>query len=120
MVLRRYRTLLLGLGSLACSRTPRRQAPAVSESTFVAVMTDLRRTVQPGGPALTRDSAGRAALRDSILKKYRVTVPALETTAARLAHDPEHASDLLRVIDQRVQQQNPPPRPIVPGLNRTD
>jgi hypothetical protein len=69
----------------------------------VRALADLRRAVLPGGAETTRDSAGRAAVRDSILGKYHVTTEALEDIARRLAQNPEHATEVLRAVDRRVQ-----------------
>jgi hypothetical protein len=73
------------------------------DSTFVATLAELRRAVLPGGAETTRDSAGRAAVRDSILRKYHVTPLALEDIARGLSRDPNHAAEILRAIDRKVQ-----------------
>jgi hypothetical protein len=78
-------------------------ADAAGDSTFVGAIADLRRAVLPGGAETTRDSAGRAAVRDSILRKYHVTTEALEDIARRLALNPDHAAEVLRAVDRRVQ-----------------
>ena len=72
------------------------------DSTFVATLAELRRAVLPGGAETTRDSAGRAAVRDSILRKYHVTPLALEDIARGLSRDPNHAAEILRAIDRKV------------------
>lgn len=73
------------------------------DSTFVAALADLRRAVLPGGVETTRDSAGRTAARDSILRKYHVTPAALEDIAQGLSRNPSHAAEILRAVDRRVQ-----------------
>jgi hypothetical protein len=86
------------------------------DSTFVAAMAALRRAVQPGGAETGRDSAGRAAVRDSILHKYNVTVAELEQTARQLAQDPDHAADVMRAVDRKVQSLTPPASAAAPAL----
>ena len=86
---------------------------SAADSAFVGALGDLRRAVLPGGAETTRDSAGRAIVRDSILRKYRVTEASLEETARRLAQHPEQASQILHAIDRHVQlaMGSAPPRP---------
>jgi hypothetical protein len=107
-------TLGILVASSACAGHQTRPGD-LSDSTFVAVMAELRHAVQPGGPETTRDSAGRQAVRDSILKKYGVTPTAIESTAGHLADRQGHAADILRAIDRKVQAISsapPPPRPV--------
>jgi hypothetical protein len=85
----------------------------VDDSTFVAAMADLRRAVQPGGAETMRDSAGRQAIRDSILQHYHMTAAALESTASHLVDRPPARADaILRAIDRKVS--TPLPRPAQP------
>jgi len=102
-------------GAVAC-QGHRTRPGDLSDSTFVAVMADLRRAVQPGGPETTRDSAGRQAIRDSIMRKYHATPAAIESTASHLADPPGRAADILRAIDRKVASLSPvvPPRPAQP------
>ncbi len=96
---------------------------SAADSAFVGALGDLRRAVLPGGAETTRDSAGRAVVRDSILRKYRVTEASLEETARRLAQHPEQASQILHAIDRHVQlaMGSAAPRPpgaVGPGMLR--
>ena len=84
-------------------------------------MADLRLAIQPGGIETTRDSAGRAAVRDSILAKHGVTAASLEQLARTLARNPDHAADIARDIDHKVEsagvgrrQLAPTPPPATP------
>jgi hypothetical protein len=82
-------------------------------------MAELRRAVQPGGSEMTRDSAGRQAIRDSIMRKYHATPAAIESTASHLSDPPGRASDILRAIDRKVQSLGtvaPPSHPFQPPL----
>jgi hypothetical protein len=99
-----------------CQRT-KATGEGINDSTFVAVVADLRLAVMPGGVAGSRDSAGQAAARDSILRKYRVTPAALESVASRLANRPKHAADIFGAIDRKVLSTPVPgvPRTVVPG-----
>lgn len=109
-------------GAAACRHT--QPGPdSAADSAFVGALGDLRRAVLPGGAETTRDSAGRAMVRDSILRKYRVTEASLEETARRLAQHPEQASQILHAIDRHVQlaMGSAPPRPggvVPPGVLR--
>jgi len=103
--------LAVALACAACAGD--RTLPGdVSDSTFVAAMADLRRAVQPGAAETMRDSAGRQAIRDSILRHYHVTAAALESTASHLADHQGHADEIMRAIDRKAQA--PLPRPIQP------
>jgi hypothetical protein len=110
------------VGAAGCRHT--QPGPdSAADSAFVGALGDLRRAVLPGGAETTRDSAGRAVVRDSILRKYRVTEASLEETARRLAQHPEQASQILHAIDRHVQlaMGSAPPRPagvIPPGTLR--
>jgi hypothetical protein len=117
--------LAAGLGAAAaggCRRWHQASESDGRDSTFVAALADLRRAVQPGGAETGRDSAGRAAVRDSILRKYDVTVAELEQTARQLAQDPDHAADVMRAVDRKVQSLTPaataaaPAPPVAPQL----
>jgi hypothetical protein len=87
--------LLLLLGG-ACRRAE--LADGVSDSVFVATMTELRQ-VQANA---TLDSAGRAAARDAALRRHRVNAAQLERAAAALADDPERASNVWTEIERRL------------------
>jgi hypothetical protein len=103
-------------GAVAC-RGHRTRPGDLSDSAFVAVMAELRRAIQPGGPETTRDSAGRQAVRDSIMRKYHTSAAAIESTASHLSDPPSRATDILRAIDRKVVSlgpATPPPRPVQP------
>jgi hypothetical protein len=102
------------LTSAGCKNRPR--PGDLTDSTFVAAMAELRRAVQPGGAETTRDSAGRQAVRDSILRKYHATPATVESTASHLADRPAHANEILLAIDRKVEAltQAAPPRPAQP------
>ena len=80
---------------LATSCRSDRVFRTMSDSTFVNVMVELRKL--PVG--VSDDVNARAARRDSILRKFDVTGPDLESTAVRLARDPERATAIWRVIE---------------------
>jgi hypothetical protein len=108
-----------GLALGGCRRWAGQASGEVSDSTFVAAMADLRRAVQPGGVESARDSAGRAAVRDSILAKHGVTAASLERAARALAKNPDHAADVARAIDHKVElaaAAAPPVQPSSPAL----
>lgn len=101
-----------GVVAQGCPTWVGQHPSAVDDSTFVATVAALRRAVSPGGAETSRDSAGRQAVRDSILRKYGVTAADLETAARQLAQRPDHAADILRAIDRKAQlaaPSNPPP-----------
>jgi hypothetical protein len=120
---RRYRPLVcLALVTAGC-RHAQSGPNSAADSTFVLALTDLRRAVLPGGAETTRDSAGRALVRDSILRKYHVTAANLEDMAHRLAQNPEQATQILHAVDRHVQlaMGAAPTRPagtVPPGLLR--
>ena len=104
--------LVASLGSTGCGEGVR--PGDLGDSTFVAVMADLRRAVQPGGAvALRGDSVGRQLARDSIMRSYHVTSVEIESTASHLVDRPGRAADILRAIDRKVL--SPPPRPPQPS-----
>jgi hypothetical protein len=102
------------LSAAGCKNRPR--PGDLTDSTFVAVMAELRRAVQPGGAETTRDSAGRQAVRDSILRKYHASAATVERTASHLADRPAHANEILQAIDRKVEAlaQATPTRPAPP------
>lgn len=67
----------------------------MSDSTFVHVMVELRKL--PVG--VVGDVSARAAERDSVLRRFGVTGPDLESTAVRLAREPQRAIDIWRRIE---------------------
>jgi hypothetical protein len=120
---KRYRPLVcLALVTAGC-RHAQSGPNSAADSTFVLALADLRRAVLPGGAETTRDSAGRALVRDSILRKYHVTAANLEDIAHRLAQNPEQATQILHAVDRHVQlaMGAAPTRPagvIPPGMVR--
>jgi hypothetical protein len=115
--------VLLGLTATAACRRTQPGPDSAADSTFVLALADLRRAVLPGGAETTRDSTGRAMVRDSILRKYHVTASILEDIARRLAQHPEQASQILHAVDRHVQlaMGSAPPRPagvVPPGMLR--
>ena len=62
-------------------------AGGISDSTFVTTMVELRRI----NADETRDSASRAAARDSVLQGRDLTPGAVERAAESLAEDPDRA-----------------------------
>ncbi len=93
------------VAALGCqSRT---SSAGISDSTFVAVMADLRR--------VATDSASHAAERDSILRHYHVNEPLLDAKARELAKHPDHAIELLHAIDRKIYARPAiPPHPVPP------
>ncbi len=69
----------------------------MSDSTFVHAMIELRRL-----PVGRVDPLSRTPQRDAILRKYNITGPDLESTAVRLAGDPQRASEIWRVIESNM------------------
>jgi hypothetical protein len=84
------------LGGSGCRSDP--IFSRMSDSTFIHAMVELRRL-----PVGVTDAGGtRSMLRDSILRKYDVTGPELESTAVWLARDPERATEVWRAIESNV------------------
>lgn len=89
----RTATLLLAiLLAPACRSEP--VFVEMSDSTFVQTMVALRRL-----PVGTFDTVARARQRDAILERAGVTAAQLESTAVRLAADPERAATIWRAIE---------------------
>jgi hypothetical protein len=88
-------SLALALG-VGCRREP--IFTGMSDSTFVRAMVQLRRL--PIGMA--GDTIPRARQRDSILATLGVTAADVESTAVRLARDPERAAAIWRIIESTV------------------
>jgi hypothetical protein len=107
--------LALVTASLACQQAT--ATSDVSDSTFVASMTELRLVAMD----TSLDSARRERKRDSVLRAYRLTPAKLESAASRLGERPEHAVELLHAIDTRVATGNrprpvpPPPKAVAPA-----
>ena len=94
--------LLIVLVVLASAASCRRSqlAAGVSDSTFVAVMADLKRVREAPG----LDSAGRAVRRDSILQSRGLTPAQLESAARQLADNPTRAQTVWTAIQRRASE----------------
>jgi hypothetical protein len=87
----------------------------VTDSSFVAVMTDLRRIRSDS----SMDSTRRTAARARALQGRGLTVDQLEAAARALASDPKRAVTIWREIDRRVTAPPTIPKPpSVDSLNR--
>jgi len=93
-------------------------ATGVSDSTFVAVMAELKRTKDAPG----LDSAGRDARRKAILQGRGLTPAQLESAAVQLAKNPTKAQAVWQAIERRALDtafKKPPadttPRPAPPA-----
>ena len=73
-------------------------ATGVSDSTFVAVMAELKRTKDAPG----LDSAGRDARRKAILQGRGLTPAQLESAAVQLARNPTRAQAVWQAIERRA------------------
>jgi hypothetical protein len=87
------------LTALGCSR-PTTQ-PEVSDSTFVAVMSELRRIETD----TSLDSTMRDSMRKVTLRQRSLTPEALERAARALANEPERAVAVWRSIERHVNKQ---------------
>lgn len=92
--------VLAGAGAMVGTTGCRRGeiVSGVTDSTFVAAMSELRRVES----APTRDSASRAAARAAVLQRQGLTPAELERAARALAGDPERATEIWRAIDRRA------------------
>ena len=88
--------LMLG-GIVACR--PGGVAGGMSDSTFVAVMSALRRVNMAEG----LDSARRGVVRDSVLQSRDLTADALERAARDIGDDPDRAL----AVWQQILKQSP-------------
>src|SRR5262245_4926404 len=70
----------------------------VSDSTFVAVMAELKRVRDAPGV----DSGRRAARRDSILQRRGLTPAQLEAAARRLAQNPARAQTVWQAVERKA------------------
>jgi hypothetical protein len=73
-------------------------ATGISDSTYVAVMADLKRVHDTPG----MDSAQRAARRDSILQGRGLTPAQLEAAARALAQNPARAQTVWQAVERRA------------------
>jgi hypothetical protein len=103
------RAALLTVTLLAAACDGGAGASGVADSAFVGAMAALRRVNASG-----RDTLGRVAARDSILKVYSLTPAGLEAAARRLARDPGRAQAVWSAIEAKVADTLPrgvrPPR----------
>ncbi len=88
---------LLASGLLACG--PGGMAGGMSDSTFVSVMSALRKV--NGAEGL--DSARRAAARDSVLQSRDLTADDIERTGRALGDDPDRSV----AVWQQIMKQSP-------------
>src|SRR5918912_1104497 len=95
--------LLAALAGPACSR-PTTQ-PEVSDSTFVAVMSELRRIETD----TSMDSTMRDSMRKVTLRRRRLTPETLERAARALASEPERAVAVWKSIERHLNKS--PARP---------
>ena len=86
----------LAAPATACRREP--LSSGISDSTFVAVMAELKRVHYVSG----LDSAQRAARRTEILQRHRLTAAQLETAARVLAQNPTRAQTVWQAVDRRA------------------
>jgi hypothetical protein len=80
----------------ACQRSE--LATGVNDSTFVAVMAELKRVHD--APAM--DSAARDSLRTSILQRRGLTPAQLEAAARALAQNPTRAQTVWQAVERRA------------------
>src|SRR5215213_4520342 len=97
--------VLVALASAASCRRSE-LATGVSDSTFVAVMADLKRVQEAPG----MDSGGRSARRDSILQSRGLTPAQLEMAARELADNPARAQTVWQAILRRASEPTTPPK----------
>ena len=88
-------TALILLGA-SCRREP--GSGGISDSTFVAVMAELRRVHNTAG----LDSAQRAARRTQILQTRNLTPAQLEVAAKLLAQNPTRAQTVWQAVEKRA------------------
>jgi hypothetical protein len=83
-------------------------ATGVSDSTFVAVMAELKRAHDTPG----LDSAGRDARRKAILQGRGLTPAQLESAAVQLAKNPTRAQAVWQAIQRRAIDTTSKPSPV--------
>ena len=86
----------------------------VSDSTYVATMTALTRINQD----LARDSAAKAAARDSVLQARDLTADDIERAARALEDDPERAMALWLRIPHGPPGSDPEPGSVPAPLRK--
>jgi D-serine deaminase-like pyridoxal phosphate-dependent protein len=102
-------TLLVAIAILlsagACSRPSARSA--VSDSTFVATITELR-TIEADQ---AMDSTARDSARAAVLRSHGISAADLEQAARVMAHDPDRAMAVWRAIERRAEGSSEPTAP---------
>ena len=94
---------LVAVGPAAgCRRTD--LATGISDSTYVAVMAELKRVHDTPG----MDPAQRAARRDSILQSRGLTPAQLEEAARHLAQNPARAQTVWQAVERRASDTTQP------------
>ena len=88
--------VLVCAAAVACG--PAGPSSPVSDSTFVAVLADLKRVHEAPG----LDSAQRAARRDSILQGRGLTPAQLDAAARALAQNPARAQTVWQAVERRA------------------
>ena len=89
--------MLIGLAAATgCQRS--RASNGLSDSTFVAVLSDLKRVQD----AASASPAQRAASRDSILQIHGLKPAQLEEAAKRLAENPARAQTVWQAVQRRA------------------
>jgi hypothetical protein len=96
--------LALAAGT-GCQRS--RSTNGVNDSTFVAVLADLKRVQEAPG----MDSGRRAVLRDSILQSRGLTPAQLEEAAKQLATNPTRAQTVWQAVQRRAADTGKATRP---------
>jgi hypothetical protein len=97
-VVRHIVLLGVALTALASGCRDSTLATGVSDSTFVAVMAELKRAKDAPG----LDSAGRDARRKAILQGRGLTPAQLESAAVQLAKNPTRAQAVWQAIERRA------------------
>jgi len=90
--------ILATLGTLNTGCRREALSSGISDSTFVAVMADLKRLHDRPGV----DSATRAARRTEILRSRGLTPAQLEAAARVLARNPTRAQTVWQAVDRRA------------------
>src|SRR5919205_650888 len=98
-----FALIAASVAALGCSR-PTTQ-PEVSDSTFVAVMRELRRIETD----TSMDSTMRDSIRKVTLRRRKLTPEALERAARGLASEPERAVAVWKSIERHLNKS--PARP---------
>jgi hypothetical protein len=90
--------ILAALAALATGCRREALSSGISDSTFVAVMAELKGVHDVPG----LDSAQQAARRAEILQRHRLTPAQLETAARVLAQNPTRAQTVWQAVERRA------------------